>query len=315
MNLPSKRLVASLSCALVLTVGSACHSTDTKSNSVTPEKDIQPIGEIVESTKKPVSIGMLLTDLNSSIKAWNNLNLAGQSSKDQARARDIELHIQTVAHQRRAEITAELESGPLNNRIVAAAALGFTRNPEALGPLLAALDDSHPEVTSSALIGLWLLQRPDIPLEKICPFFSPDSSDDVRSNAALLIAWLTEQGAKSDCELPRARMGILDPSPSVRTHSAMIMANRLDADSVQALADRLDDETLLVCGASTRAIAYIGKNVPQARGPAARALVKAWIATTDEKRKDVIFRGLVELAQSNYGSNEEEWINWAQRLP
>lgn len=315
MKLPTPITLASFSCAVFILVGSACQAPETKSSTLEPDREIKPIGALVESTRKTDSIGKFLADLNTSIKAWNNLNLAAKTSKEQARGRDIELHIQTVAHQRRGEIVSELESGPLNNRIVAAAALGFTRDPDAQGPLLAALDDTHSEVVSSALIGLWLLQRTDTPIEKICPFFSRDRDDDVRSNAALLIAWLTEHGAKASCELPAARMGLLDASPTVRAHSALILANRLDSDSMQALVDRLDDETGLVYGACTRAITHIGKNVPQARGAAARGLVKAWMAASEDVRKKVYFLGLIDLAQINYGSDEEEWIRWAERLP
>jgi hypothetical protein len=315
MKLPSAQRNAFLLALPILVAAAGCRSSGTQSNSLEPDREIKPIGALVEATKKPESIGKLLADLNSSIKAWNNLSLAAQTPKDQARGREIELHIQTVAHQRRAEIVNELQSGPLNNRIVAAAALGFTREPEAQGPLLVALDDPHPEVVSSALVGLWLLQRADTPIEKICPFLASEQDDNVRSNAALLVAWLTEHGSKGSCELPAARMGLLDKSPTVRTHSALIIANRLDADSMQALIDRLDDDTSLVCAAAVRAITYIGKNVPQAKGAAARGLVKAWVSVKDDARQAVMFRGLVDLAQSNYGSDEKEWIKWAERLP
>ncbi len=315
MKLPSAALFARLCLLPVLVASSACHSSGTKANPLDPDREIEPIAALVEATKKPESIGKLLADLNSSIKAWNNLNLAAKTPKEQARARDIELHIQTVAHQRRSEITSELESGPLNNRIVAATALGFTRDPDAQGPLLAALDDTHEEVVNNALIGLWLLGRTDTPIEKVCPLLSTAHSDDVRSNAALLIAMLTREGAKSDCELPAARMGLLDKSPTVRAHSAMILANRLDSESMQALLDRIDDDTVLVSAAAARAIAFVGKSVPQSKGQAARGLVKAWLGAADDARKKLIFSSLVDLAQSNYGSDEKEWIKWADRLP
>lgn len=315
MKIPSAARCASLLLLPVLVVSSGCRSSGTKANALDPDREIKPIGALVEATKKPESIGKLLADLNSSIKAWNNLNLAAKTPKEQARARDIELHIQTVAHQRRGEIVSELESGPLNNRIVAATALGFTRDAEAQGPLMAALEDSHEEVINNALIGLWLLGRTDTPIEKVCPLLSTTHSDDVRSNAALLLAMLTREGQAGECELPAARMGLLDTSPTVRAHSAMILANRLDSQSMQALLDRLDDDTVLVSAAAARAITYVGKSVPQAKGPAARGLVKAWIAATDEARKKIVLASLVDLAQSNYGSDEKEWIKWAERLP
>ncbi|MBL8859089.1 MAG: HEAT repeat domain-containing protein [Planctomycetes bacterium] len=315
MNLPHQvgsTLVLALSLALFAT---GCRSSGSQSNALDPDREIKPIGALVESTKKPESIGKFLADTNSAIKAWNNLTIAAQTPAEQSRARDLELHIQTVTHQRRSEIINELESGPLNNRIVAAAALGFTRDEEAQSPLLNALSDRHAEVVSSALIGLWLLDRQDTPVDRICPLLSSSNGEDVRSNAALLLARLCSGGKKYDCALTMARVGVIDPSPTVRAHCTMILAHQLDTDSLQALVDRLYDETGLVASAAARALAHIGSSVAQSKGQAARGLVKAWIATKDSKRKDVIFRAQVELAQSNYGSDEKEWIKWAERLP
>lgn len=314
MKKPTSKPLSVLALALPV-VAAGCQSSGTRANALDPGREIKPIGALVEATRKPESIGKFLADVNSSIKAWNNLNLAAQSAKEQARARDLELHIQTVTHQRRDEVIAELETGPLNNRIVAAAALGFTREAEAHGPLLAALDDPHEDVVNSALIGLWLLGRVDTPIEKVCPLMSAGRGNEVRSNAALLVAHLTKNGARGDCELPAARMGLLDPAPTVRAHCAMILANRLDSESLQALLDRLEDDTALVCAAAARAVTHIGKQVPEARGPAARGLVKAWIAANEDARKSLIFRAQVDLAQSNHGSDEKEWIRWAERLP
>jgi hypothetical protein len=58
----------------------------------------------------------------------------------------------------------------------------------------------------------------------------------------------------------------------------------------------------------------MGAEVPRVKGQAARALVKAWIPSKDPSRGH-IYRAMVGLAGSNYGSDEEEWIKWAQRLP
>ena len=313
MKFPSQARLAT--CAILSLLALSCRSASTRANALDPDREIKPIGALVEATKKPESIGKFLADVDDAMKAWNNLNLAAQSKQEQARARDLELHLQTITHQRRDEIIHELEAGPLNNRIVAASALGFTRDGEAQGPLIAALSDPHEEVSASALLGLWLLQRADTPIEKVCPFLSAGREDRTRSNAALLLAWLTAHDASGDCELPAARMGLLDKSPTVRTHCALVLANRLDSESLQALLDRLDDETVLVCGAAARAVAHIGKHVPQAKGQAARGLVKAWIEATEDSRKAVIFPAQVDLAQSNYGSDEKEWIRWAERLP
>lgn len=304
---------AAVLAAFVLT---ACASSGSKSGKgpKEPDREIKPIGDLVEATSKPDSIGTFLKDVNGSIKAWNNLFLSANSDQDRRKARLLEEDLMRVTHKRRAELVTELESGPLNNRIVAAAALGFTRESEAQSPLLAALDDSNEEVVSSALLGLWLLGRSDTPLDKICPLLTGGRSENVRTNAALCLATLLQSGAKGDCALQAARLGILDPAPTVRAHCALILADQKDTASLQAICDRLYDETPLVVSAATRALVFLGREDPHTKGPAARALVKAWLPAKEEPKAH-LFKGMVALAESNYGSDEKEWIKWAERLP
>jgi HEAT repeat protein len=100
----------------------------------------------------------------------------------------------------------------------------------------------------------------------------------------------------------------------VRVHCALILANLKDSQSIQALIDLLQDEQPIVVSAGVRALVYLGAEDPHSKGLAARALVKAWIASKDPE-KSIIFRGLVSCAGSNYGSDEKEWAKWAERLP
>lgn len=301
--------------ALLVLLAAGCNSSGQQNVPAAPEREIRPIEDLVEATKKPEPIGKFLVDVSSAILAWNNLTLAATTEAEKSRARLVETHLTTVTHQRRAELVAELENGPLNNRQVAATALGFTHDVEAQSPLIAALADPHDEVVGNALLGLWLLGRADTPLDKICPLLGNMNNEKVRSNAALLMASLTEKGARDACVLPAARIAVLDSSPSVRTHAVYILANCADVDSLQALLDRLYDETPIVVSAAGRALSYLTRQEPRVKGPAARGLVKAWIATNDEPQKSSMFRNLVDMAQGNFGSDEKEWAKWADRLP
>jgi len=293
----------------------ACNSSGQQNVPDAPDREIRPIEELVEATKKPDSIGKFLVDVSSAITAWNNLTLAATTEAEKSRARLVETHLSTVTHQRRAELITELEKGPLNNRQVAATALGFTHDVEAQSPLIAALADPHDEVVGNALLGLWLLGRADTPLDKICPLLGNMNSEKVRSNAALLMASLTEKGARDACVLPSARIAVLDTSASVRTHAVYILANCADADSLQALLDRLYDDTTIVVSAAGRALTYLARQEPRVKGPAARGLVKCWIAARDEAKKSAMFRNMVDMAAANFGSDEKEWAKWADRLP
>jgi hypothetical protein len=311
--LPARTLPALMLTALVL-IGAGCASSGASKTPADPEREIRPIGDLVAREKKPDSIGKFLSDLNNDIKAWNGLFLRAQTDEEKARCRLMETHITTVAHQRRAEIVTELESGPLNNRIVAAAALGFTHDVEAQSPLLAALDDQHEDVVSNALYGLWLLGRSDTPADRICPMLSSGRDEGVRTQASLLLMSLTAAGATDPCIAPAARLALIDDSPAVRTHCLLIIANLKDSQSLQAVVDSLHDDKPIVVSAAARALTYLSAQDPHSKGLAARALVKAWVAAK-EPMKTTIFRALVETAQSNYGTDEKEWAKWAERLP
>lgn len=307
---PSAR-TASLAGALVLLA--ACASTRTNSGPKPPDREIKPIGKLVEDTNKPEPIGKLLTDINGSIKAWQNLFMTATTSEEKRKAQLLEQDIMRVSHARRVELVEQLESGPLNNRIVAAAALGFTRDREALSPLLAALDDSHEEVVGSALFGLWLLGDKDTPLDRICPLLQR-GSEEMRTHAALCLSMLLEKGVQGDCAVAAARLGILDDAPTVRAQCALILAGQHDTGSLQSIADRLYDEKTLVVSAAARALMYLGTQDAHTKGLSARALVKAWLLAK-EPAKGQIFKAMVELAGQNYGSDDKEWAKWADRLP
>ena len=223
--------------------------------------------------------------------------------------------LEFVTHKRRAELIQQLESGPLHNRVIAACALGFTRDVEAQSPLIAALDDPHPEVVSNALLGLMLLGRADTPLEPICRQFTGSSDAGVRRNAAQCAAALVKAGARGDCILESSRHGLTDKEePTVRAQSALILATLEDRTSLAALCDRLYDPVPLVRAAAARAVSYIGSHSPPDKGTAARALVGALERSEGNARLQLL-RPLIELAAFDYGPEIKDWKEWAARLP
>ena len=274
----------------------------------------KPAGELIEATNKPPPIGKFLAEVDASIRAWNNLLLTADTAEERRKARMLEDNLSRVTHQRRDEIIEQLESGPLNNRVVAASALGFTRDVEAQSPLLAALDDSHTEVVSNALLGLMLLGRADTPLDPICRLMESSPDESVRRNAAQCVGSLVQAGGRSDAILGAARQGLNDVEPGVRSQSALLLATLVDVDSLPGLSDRLYDEVPLVVAAASRAIAYIGAESPHHKGAAARALAKAYTDDKDAKQPHYR-RALAELAGIDYGEEPQEWVDWANRLP
>ncbi|MBK7874359.1 MAG: HEAT repeat domain-containing protein [Planctomycetes bacterium] len=309
----ASHLGLSFGLALVFALGPGCRGTGTKSSTSdgAPEK---PIADLVEATNAPEPIGQLLARIDTAIERWNQLHLSGKSGEDREKARKLELWIQGEAHRRRAEIVAQLEGGAPQNRTVAAMALGFTREAEVQSPLLAALDDAEPSVVSNALLGLWLLERADTPLERIATLLRTSPDPTLRSNAALCLASLTSLGAKDPAALEAARLGLLDDEAGVRSQCALILGNLVDADSIDPLADHLVDPVPLVAAASARSLAHIGRNEPSAKGKAARALVAALEESKGAAQKE-IRASLIHLAGMDKGKDTKDWLEWALRLP
>jgi HEAT repeat protein len=310
------RHLAAHSLAAVLaacSVGAGCSSSGTAE-----AKDggrTEPIAGLVEATNTPPPIGKLLADLDGQIRAWNTLFLSAQSAEDRRKARLLEDSLSATAHKHRQDLVLQLESGPLSNRVIAASALGFTRNPEALSPLIAALEDPHDEVVGNALLGLMLLGQKDTPLDPICRLLRDSRDEGVRRNAAqCLRSLVADTGASAECVRTTARLGLSDMEPGVRSQCVAILATLLDQDSLSAICDRLYDQTPLVVAAAARALSYFGAASPPDKGTCARALAKAFADLRGPMRTQVR-RSLIEIAGVDHGNGEEDWMNWALRLP
>ena len=297
----------------VLALAAGCASSSPKPVEPAEARE-RPAAEIIEASNKPPPIGMLLAELDASIRAWNHLLLTADTADERRKARMLEDNLSRLTHQRRTEIIEQLESGPLNNRVVAASALGFTRDVEAQSPLLAALEDSHPEVVSNALLGLMILGRTDTPLDPLCRLMQSSPDESVRRNAAQCVGSLVQAGARSDCVLAAARQGLSDVEPGVRSQSALLLAMLADHDSLPSICDLLYDDVPLVAAAAARAVAYIGTENPPQKGIAARALSRAYADAKGATRSHVR-RALVDLAGVDRGVEPKDWEEWANRLP
>lgn len=308
--MPHVRSAAFL-CAVLFTAG--CSSTGTAQKDDGNPK--QPIADLVEATNTPPAIGKLLADLDGQIRAWNTLFLSAQTPEDRRKARLLEENLGAQTHKHRQELISQLESGPLSNRVIAASALGFTRDAEALSPLLAALEDPHDDVVGNALLGLTLLGQKDTPLDRICGLLRDSRDEGIRRNAAqCLRSLVADAGARSECVRTSARQGLSDSEPGVRAQCIAILATLLDHDSLSAICDRLYDEIPLVVVAAARGLAYFGSSSPQDKGACARALAKAF-ADLRGPLHGQVRHSLVDLAGVDHGNAPEDWMAWALKLP
>lgn len=284
--------------------------------SSTPEEPFPELGAYRPNAvqREDESIGKLLADIDRQVTAWSQLTLTAQSESDRKKARGIELNLARITKPRVAELIEQLETGPPINRVRAAAALGFSHDPLAQGPLLNALQDPLPAVVNNALISLGTLQRADTPLGEICTLARTDPDAQVRSNACRALVWIINAGGEGPCALEAARLGLGDPEPAVRAQSALLCGMLEDGASIAMLSDLLYDEHVFVARGAASSLSGIAARSKDDRGNAARALVSAFNQLEDPRR-EMVHEYLVRVYGSDLGPYIQPWLEWATNLP
>ncbi|MHC5012873.1 MAG: HEAT repeat domain-containing protein [Planctomycetota bacterium] len=262
----------------------------------------------------PDTVGYLMTQLDQNVQAWSNLKGGARTEEEERKLRGIESWIRGQVRLHLGDVIEQLESGPRNNRAVAAVALGFSQLEEAQSPLLNALEDPDPLVVGNALLGLGKLAMPDTPLAQLCYRLRFDPDPAVRRNAAYALKCIAEAGGWDECAVESARDALTDAEPSVRGMAAVTLALIGDAESLQALNDLLYDEEDFVFAAAATSIAEIGRSHEAHTGEAARILV-AVFGKGDKDRRWRVQYELSRLRGENLGEEVEAWRDWAYRIP
>ena len=144
--------------------------------------------------REPESIGSFLAELDKSMRAWTKLMFTAGTEAERRKATVLQKDLMRRTYPRMDELIAQLEGGPVQNRVRAAGALGFTKDPGAQSPLLAALHDESRDVICNALLGLTMLELPDTPLDRIAELYEHDPDPEIRANAAYAARAILEAG-------------------------------------------------------------------------------------------------------------------------
>lgn len=263
----------------------------------------------------PEALGAFLAELDKSMRAWTNLTLTAQTSSDKQKASKLQLDLMRRVHAREQDLVDTLESGPPRNRAIAAGALGFAASREVQGPLIVALGDKYTDVVQNAALSLALLEQPDTPLLPLLEVMQNNVAGQARSNAAYAVRTILQAGAPpSEDAVKAARAGLLDMEPFAQAQSALLIAILKDGESVPGVVELLSSPEPLVVRAAIQSLLALGRAEPRQMGPTARGLVQGLELAPANLRPEVL-RALVTLSGHNYGQNEKEWAEWAQRLP
>lgn len=317
---PHSLILTLAACLAATGLASSCASSGTKAPAASSVENLGPDGpepydpDLMADRRAP---GIVLADFGRKIKTWTSLRNEGDRSKDGRVLMNIEGSLRHEARSKADLLIQQLQSSPAKvNRQRAAVALGFSDSPDALAPLLVALDDEEPDVVANALLGLAILGEPSTPVKRIAAFFSDRSQPlEVRNNAGQALNSLRGSvvGASSDVVVEAARSALTDPEAPVRVHGIILLARAGDTASIGAIASMLDDEYPLVVRAASRALARLGDVEPRVFGTAARALIGGWKRIDNRGLKSAVMRDLQVLSRRNY-DDYDDWVQWAADL-
>jgi len=300
--------------ALILCLTAACAAPPAaQPGELIDPLDIDP-AVLNQGAPADVPLGKFLADMSASIQAWSHKTLSATSRVDLRKQNLLEHHITQEARKRKEDLLYSLEAGPQHNRVIAAAALGFTRDPEVLSPLLDALEDPDPRLVGNALLGLTILEDPNTPTERIASILQYDKNSELRWSAAYCARTLVERGVRDEGLMEAGRAALLDSEPVVRAQCCLLLAILGDAESFDAMEALIRDSVPLVSAAAIGAIGVLGEKVPERRGDCARALSNE-IGADNRERRARARKSLIRLAGRDYGENLDQWRIWAARLP
>jgi len=300
------RGLAALLATLMAAAGSvACSSTE-------PAPESEPFVE--PQATPPDTTGFLLAKLDTQVRGWQNLKHTARSNKDHRNMRALERQLAQEASERRDDLLAELESPSRKNRSIAAVALGFSGDPEVVGPLYAALGDPEPNVANNALIGLGILADPATPMSRICFLLTSAEEGDTRINAAFALGAIVGSGGRDPEVEPACLLALDDPEGGVRAQAAGVLGRLKSERAITTLGDLLYDESALVTRAAAASLAAIALAHDTELGNIARLMTGA-AARRKKDAKLVILNEMVRLSDKNWGDDVDEWVEWAHRLP
>lgn len=262
----------------------------------------------------PGSIGYFLARYDASLAQWSQLKMSAGSLRDRRTLDALERSLEKRSRERTEEIQAQFETGSPVNRRISAVALGFTRDPAYLGPLLAGLSDPDPELVQKCLLGLGILGQPGTPLGTIRTLLLRADESWTRNNAAFALLCVAQAGSRDVQLVEACRDGCLDPEAGVRAQCASALGVTEDPGAVSILTGLLHDSSNLVALGAAASLARIGRADPTSKGTVARNLTQALDNVRSDRRRHLL-GALRVLAGQDLGEDTEPWAEWAQRMP
>jgi HEAT repeat protein len=198
-------------------------------------------------------------------------------------------------------IAQALKGDNVKHRMVAAWALGYSRDPRAMPSLLTLLHDRSPKVRANALHGLATLGDPATPIKPVVVCFS-DADASVRCNAARAVREILEPGSGIEVIVPLTGL-LTDDDHLVRLAAVGALGKIGRPECLGFLISALQDEMPLIRSQAALALGKTGDP----------ACVSSLIDSLKTEKIPVVVSAVVKALESLTGQSfakRSEWIAW-----
>ncbi len=257
-------------------------------------------------------VPFLFPTLINLLTAWHDSALSQDDPRDVRISSNLKDILSRRVYVNFDTIMDQLENGPPPNRIIAAAALGFSRIPEgknfpqvyprAVEALLGILDCGDDKIVENALLGLYILEDQNIPLDKILDIMVQHHDPNVRANAALAVQAVASPRV-SEKVLPYVLPALKDEEPKVRNHCILIASHLEDRSTLSALVELLNDPYALIQANAAKALGLLGTTHTCGH------LIPLLGSRFPIVREHSLW-SLCALSGKNYGYEVNDWREW-----
>ena len=268
-----------------------------------PEKKKIP-PHLVPLTVKGIEnepIQSVMLKINSAQRSWMNYVRDLPKREAAARVKTIEKYLREATSKRFNEILNYLIEGREFFKSIAAFAVGWPRNPDAIEPLIQALRDDSNAVVANACLGLYVLCLPEIPVEPLEEVAKHHDDPDCRANAVLALSALA--GLPNGKRVRPILLDLLtDKDARIRVHALRGLFKVAEKDDVDKIIPLIKDPIPLVRRAAVGVAGKLGGS------KAVEALISAVSPEEPDKNVRLFARkALQRISKKDGGYNVNEW--------
>ncbi len=307
---------------LLLLACGACRSSDPDLEPLTPEELAERDLSLPPNLGVIDDPGTLFVTLDQNLRSWRALKLSSEA-KAKLQIESLEEALTRLVYRNFDVILETLKEGEAEQRVTAAAALGFSKipapdeaggdpefppvHPRAIAPLLEVLEEGNDELTQNGLLAISRIGNPSVPVDLLLELLLTHHSPAVRGNAALALATVLRPGHR-DLALSSLYAALEDEDQKVRLHTLTALARlSVPSSAGQVLGIFTDDESPLVRANAAFVLGQLGDDdvvpylIQGMSSPSAVVRFYSWNA-------------LQAITGEDQGEDPEAWLTWYREM-